>query len=133
MILLNGVPVSWRSNKQPDTSISPAEAEIYALSEGMRDARHVSWIAEEMGMTVQWPLKVYTDSMQSKSFCDDYGVPSKLRGCFDRRDKWVLEMKNRQEKGCVAEWVRGIDNKSDLLTKCFKPGDFNTLTPAKTL
>ena len=51
VILLNGVPVSWRSNKQPDTSISPAEAEIYALSEGMRDARHTCMYSVVIAIT----------------------------------------------------------------------------------
>ena len=39
MILLNGMPVHWRSNKQPVTSISSAQAEMYAMSETARDAR----------------------------------------------------------------------------------------------
>jgi hypothetical protein len=39
MVLLNGVPVHWRSNKQPKTADSPACAEIYALKEGVRDTR----------------------------------------------------------------------------------------------
>ena len=38
MVLLNGVPIHWRSNKQPKTADSPACAEIYALKEGVRDA-----------------------------------------------------------------------------------------------
>ena len=33
IILLNGMPIFWRSNKQPKTSLSSACAEIYALSE----------------------------------------------------------------------------------------------------
>ena len=36
VILLNGLPVFWRSNKQPETAISSAQAEIYALSEAVR-------------------------------------------------------------------------------------------------
>ena len=39
IILLNGVPVCWRSNRQCDTSLSPAEGEIYALSVGVKDSR----------------------------------------------------------------------------------------------
>ena len=38
IVFLNGTPVHWRSNKQPVTSLSPAEAEVYAMSEGSRDA-----------------------------------------------------------------------------------------------
>ena len=58
MILLNGVPIHWRSNKQPKTADSPACAEIYALKEGVRDARLLLWVAEEMGVSVSWPFVV---------------------------------------------------------------------------
>ena len=60
MILLNGTPVFCRSNKQPKTSPSPTEAEIYALSEGSRDARGVAWVLEEIGdgSNIHWPLQL---------------------------------------------------------------------------
>ena len=37
IICLNGVSVMRRSNRQPVTSLSPAESEIYALSVGVKD------------------------------------------------------------------------------------------------
>ena len=33
MIMLNGVPLRWRSTRQPDTADSPAVSEIYAVKE----------------------------------------------------------------------------------------------------
>ena len=36
LITLNGVPVHWRSARQPVTALSSAEAEIYALTEAVR-------------------------------------------------------------------------------------------------
>ena len=56
MIMLNGMPVHWRSNKQPKTSISSAEAEIYAMSTAVKDARTRLWIAEELNLKVEWPF-----------------------------------------------------------------------------
>ena len=45
MILLNGVPVHWRSSKQPVTALSTcsAVAEIYALSEAIKSGRLFQW------------------------------------------------------------------------------------------
>ena len=47
MVMLNNVPVFWRSKKQCDTSdsrsILVAEAEIYALSHTVADARDLCW------------------------------------------------------------------------------------------
>ena len=36
MFVCNGMPIHWRSNKQPVSSTSSAVAEIYALSEAHR-------------------------------------------------------------------------------------------------
>ena len=68
IVFLNGTPVHWRSNKQPVTSLSPAEAEVYAMSEGSRDAKHVAWVLEEFGREVTWPLQVKSDSSGAVAF-----------------------------------------------------------------
>ena len=39
MIMLNKVPLRWRSTRQPDTSDSPAVSELYAIKEIVKDAR----------------------------------------------------------------------------------------------
>ena len=50
VIMLNKVPIHWRSKKQPKTSRSSAEAEIYALSDTLADARLNNWrLIEEVG------------------------------------------------------------------------------------
>ena len=48
MVLLNGMPVTQRSNKQPKTVLSSAAAEIYAMSAAVKDAKLRMQIAEEM-------------------------------------------------------------------------------------
>ena len=68
MIMLNGVPLRWRSTRQPDTSDSPAVSERYAVKEVGKDARLQHWVDEEMGMAVVWPFVLQTDSKQPLSF-----------------------------------------------------------------
>ena len=122
-VLLNGTPVFWRSNKQIVTALSPAEAEIYAFSEGVRDAKDIAWVLEEMGCEIKWPLQVKTDSGGAHSFQRDSCPKSKIRGVFDRRDKWVVVMQDTS----VIESVK-IDtkvNKANIHTKCLKNKDFN--------
>ena len=84
MILLNGVPVHWRSSKQPVTALSSAEAEIYALSEAIKSGRlfQTEWRCEEADMKVQWPMNVMVDNTQGISFQQGTCVNSKLRGTF---------------------------------------------------
>ena len=49
-ILLNSMPVFWKSSKQPVTALSSAEAEVYAMMEAVKEARLRLWIAEEAGL-----------------------------------------------------------------------------------
>ena len=37
MVLLNSMPVHWRSIKQPVTALSSAEAEVYAMMEAVKE------------------------------------------------------------------------------------------------
>ena len=48
ILLLNGVPAHWRSNRQPRSTQSPTESEVYALSTGIKDSRLFHWVLEEM-------------------------------------------------------------------------------------
>ena len=60
MVMLNGVPVHWVSRKQTDyTAYSSAMAEIYALSETVRDSRLLAFRSEEMGLVLNYPLRIH--------------------------------------------------------------------------
>ena len=116
MILLNGMPVHWRSNKQPITSISSASAEIYAMSEAVRDAQLRLRIHEELGKLVKWPFHVYVDNAAGESFQHATCASSKIRGIFDMRSGWVQEL---QDEGKVnAVHVDTSENLADMFTKC---------------
>lgn len=42
MIMFDAMPMFWRSNKQPKTSLSSARAEMYALYDACKDENTVS-------------------------------------------------------------------------------------------
>ena len=58
MCLLNSFPIDWVSRRQPVTSVSPAEAEVYAMREVAVTGRWLQWVAEEMGIAAVWPLTI---------------------------------------------------------------------------
>jgi hypothetical protein len=124
MVTLNGVPIHWRSNRQPKTSLSPTEAEVYALSVGVKDGLLTGWVSEEMGCEVKWPLKVYTDSSGAYSFQRDSCPDSKLKGCFDLREEWVADLQ-REERIDVC-MCTDPENKADVLTKCLPTYKFKS-------
>ena len=125
MVILNKVPVYWRSKKQPSTSISSACAEIYALSETVKEARLFQWRGEELGMKPLSPLSVQVDNAQAISFSKGTCVNSRLRGTFDIRADWVRELRNRFQLAVVP--VSSSNNCADLCTKAHPTQRFQQL------
>jgi hypothetical protein len=117
MILLNGTPLHWRSNRQPSTADSPAVSEIYALKEGVKDGRLVQWVAEEMGIATAYPFTVFVDNTQAISFQSDTCPNSKIRGSIDMREAWVKELRDLDI--VATQYVEGSSNLADIFTKCF--------------
>ena len=65
MFVCNGMPIHWRSNKQPVSSTSKLRSGrdihvcMHYLSEAVRDMNLRLWIAEEMGIhIIEWPGRI---------------------------------------------------------------------------
>lgn len=116
MLVVNNVPVAWLSKRQPVTAVSPAEAEIHALRDAVLAARLTQWVEEEMGIVTSWPVLVGTDSSQALSFQRDACPNSKIRGCFQLRDSWVRDLRNKKEVK-IQKIPRNL-NMADLMTHC---------------
>jgi hypothetical protein len=122
LIFLNSFPVDWVSRRQPVTAVSPAEAEIYAMREGVLHGRLAQWVAEEMGLSVAWPFVLQSDSKQAISFQKATAPKSKLRGCIDLREQSVVELR---DQGIVSSKFIPRDlNLSDMLTHCLSMPKF---------
>jgi hypothetical protein len=121
---LNSFPVDWCSRKQPDTAVSPAQAEIYAMQEAVQAFKLLQWVCEEMGLKPQWPLDIHTDSSQARSFQHNTCPATKLRGMIDIRNQAVQEMR---EKGVISTTLipRNI-NVADMFTHCLSRRGFST-------
>ena len=115
IILLNDLPVFWRSNKQPDTSLSSAQAEVYALAEAARDVSLRFWIAEELLLQVTWPAIILVDNSSGIVFQQSMNPASKLKGVFDLRLNWVKELQNKDRIKAIK--VDTKYNVADILTK----------------
>ena len=119
VIMLNKVPIHWRSKKQPKTSRSSAEAEIYALSDTLADSRLNNWRIADIGIKVNPVINIYVDNNQAKVFADNTCVNSKLRTAFSLKHEWVKEL--RDADICKVIQIPAAINVSDFLTKV-QPG-----------
>ena len=112
---INDVPIFWRSKKQPKTSRSSAEAEIYALSETLADIRLLQWRMNDIGIEVPNMIDIQVDNNQAKVFAGNTCVNSRLRNAFSLKEKWVEELRD-QSKVKVTQ-IAASHNMSDFLTK----------------
>ena len=119
VIMLNKVPIHWRSKKQPKTSRSSAEAEIYALSDTLADARLNNWRLQDIGIHINPIIDIYVDNNQAKVFADNTCVNSKLRTAFSLKHNWVKELRDKGKVNVLQ--IPAAINISDFLTKV-QPG-----------
>ena len=115
MCLCNGMPFHWRSNKQPETAMSSAAAEIVAMSECMKDVKLRLYIAEEAGIDVKWPAEIYVDNKAGVHFQNKMNPDSKLKGVFDMRNGWLKELHDKKRFKVIK--VETEKNLADLFTK----------------
>ena len=125
MVLCNGAPVHWRSNKQPVASVSSAPAGVYALAEAAKDVQLNAWSAQEMWIPCDTPLEIMVDNAATITFQNKMNPDSKLKGAYDLRRAWVKEL---QDSSCIkAVKVDTLDNIADVLTKCHRKALYNNL------
>ena len=119
VLIMNNVPIQWRSKKQPKTSRSSAEAEIYALSDTLADARLLQWKMIDINIKVPDKITIKVDNNQAKVFANDETISSRLRTAFSLKEAWVQEIKDAGEVSVVQ--IPADINVSDMLTKV-QPG-----------
>ena len=54
------------------------------------------WIAEEMGIHIEWPGRIFVDNAAGVSFQNGTNPNSKLKGIFDLREQWVKELRDKR-------------------------------------
>jgi hypothetical protein len=116
ILFLNSFPVEWSSKRQPHTSVAPAEAEVYAMSEAVYAGRLLGWVAEEIGLEVRWPFELQSDSSQAVSYQHSTCPNSKMRSFFDLRLGRIQEL--RDTNIVTSKKILRDLNVADLLTHC---------------
>ena len=116
ILLLNGMPVTWASKKQPMTALSSAVAEIYAFSEAVKHAQFLIWRMQDVGHNIQKPIKILEDNAATIYFQTSTKTNTKIRGIYNLRWTWIRELRDMAK--IIAVKVATGDNIADLLTKC---------------
>ena len=108
----------WKSGKTAYTIISTMGTELYALSELARSCRGWQMLLEEIGVNLNGPAVIYTDSTSALLNASQHTTHSKSRAV--RLRSWFV--REAVDQGVIKVlWRSGNDLHVDGLTKA-KPG-----------
>ena len=110
---------TW-SSTQGAYALSSAEAELYAMVEGVTRSKGILNLVKELGFTnIGNTVYLGTDSSAAKSFVSRRGL-GRMRH-LDIRDLWL--QKEVAEGKVVVSKVVGNSNPADLMTKVLNKAD----------
>ena len=110
---------TW-SAMQHAIALSSAEAELYAMVEGVTRAKELVTLAQELGYaSLSSVLRLGTDSSAAKSFVCRRGL-GKMRH-LQIRDLWL--QKEVADGLLEVEKLAGMENPADLMTKILGVGE----------
>jgi hypothetical protein len=114
ILFLCNVPVCWRSKSQAAISLSSSEAEMYALTEAVKEIPFIIQVLLFMNVKIKLPVEVKVDNMGA-IYMSENSMPSARTRHADLRQKFTSDL---QEKGLIKiEFVRSEEKTSDIMTK----------------
>ncbi|CAE7450198.1 RE1 [Symbiodinium sp. CCMP2592] len=122
MAQVAGMPVAWRSAKQPVITLSVAEAELYEGISAVQLGLGISAILSELEPCTVMHLRIDNAAAQ--------GLASEAPGCWKTRHLRIRARYLRQEVAAqrlVISHVNGSEQKADLGTKGFDLPKFKAL------
>ena len=125
LIMLNHVPVFWKSKKQPVTALCSGTSEIYAMSEGLKSAIHYKNQVRDIGIELPVVVPLQADSKTAISFQRGTCLNSRLRRHFSLREGWVIEL--RDSGKCRVIYTPSQDQLADIFTKPLVPRAFKSM------
>jgi hypothetical protein len=114
MIFVSDVLVCWRSKSQAAISLSSSEAEMYALTEAVKEVPFIVQVLLFMNVKIKLPVQVMVDNMGA-IYMSENSMPSARTRHADLRQKFTSDL---QEKGLIKiDFVKSEDNTADIMTK----------------
>jgi len=114
IILVAGVPISWKSKSQPNVTLSSTEAEYVALCETVREVKFVTQLLETLKIDYQKPVKVNVDNIGAVFLSKNRNSSERTKH-IDIKYHYIRE---QMDKGLIdVVFVRSEENLADLFTK----------------
>lgn len=113
-IVLGGIPISWKSKKQPSISLSSAEADYRALRKVVAELYWLKHLLSDLGLHITLPIPVYCDSQAA--------IHIAKNPVFHERTKQI-DVDGHFVRDCLSDGLislhslRSAEQLADLFTK----------------
>jgi len=113
IVYLENNPITFTSMLQKSVALSTAEAELMALTEGVKDVQYMCQLLGEM-MAIKYPVTIHVDSQGARFIAENDATSSRSKH-IDIRYFYVRELV--QDKRIQLRYIPSADNVADLFTK----------------
>ena len=114
VIMLAGAQICCVSRRQHCITMSSCEAELVALADAAIELLHILQVVEFLGLKINGPVEVCTDSKAAYDLCHRYTSAQHSRHV----DRKLFKMRELRGAGVVAvRHIPGDTNPADLFTK----------------
>ena len=114
LVMLGGAAVMWRVNVHRAPSISPGEAEFYALTNTITETVTIRQLIEELGVVFASATQVFSDSHTARTLAEPGATTHRTR--FIHR-RWHFAKCYEQVGVIKISPIRGAVNPTNVLTK----------------
>ena len=122
------MPVAWKTGwmkpgakGDAEIKMSSGEAEVSGAAEGLKLAKHIQYMCQEMGISVPDRISLGVDATVAISFASGTQVKSRMKH-INLKWAWVKELKDEDVSELVK--VPGKDNLADVMTKVLPGPEF---------
>ena len=84
------------------------------MGETLKLGTHMSYVGDEMGAKLTYPLNIYVDASAAKGFADAVGKNTRMKH-IDVRRAWIKQLRDRDFVRFMR--VPGTENLADFFTK----------------
>ena len=111
VVLVCGVPISWKSKAQGNVTLSTTEVEYVALCETVREVKFITQLLGTLNIDFETPIKVKVDNIGAV-FLSKNRTSGERTKHIDIKYHYVRE---QMDKGLIeVEFVRSENNLADL-------------------
>lgn len=125
LITMFGDSIHWSTKKQAIVTLSSAESEYIALSDGVKEILWFKNLVADLGVNVSEPIRVFEDNQSTISMVKNPNLTKRSKH-IDLRFHFIKDVLS-QGIICI-EYIQSNEQKADIFTKSLGKAKFKYLS-----